>query len=98
MVRIGIFLLSLMLGAVTTAQSQSIKGKLSDLVDNKPLVAASLSLTSSTDSTRAFSAISDNNGAFEFTGLPVDSFLLQISSVGFDAYRAYVEVTDSIPN
>jgi hypothetical protein len=74
-------LLLLICISAISAHSQSIKGKLLDLIDNKPLAGATLNLTSLKDSTQQFSNVADSSGVFEFTGLPVDSFFLQVSFI-----------------
>jgi uncharacterized membrane protein YgcG len=84
-------------GSVISAHSQSIKGKLLDLIDNKPLAGATLNLTSLKDSTQQFSKVADSSGVFEFTGLPVDSFFLQVSFISYEPYKQIVATTDSIP-
>jgi hypothetical protein len=84
-------------GATITAHSQSIKGKLLDLVDNKPLAGATLTLSSLKDSTQQFKSLADSSGVFQFTGLPVDSFFLQVSYISYENYKQIVATSDSIP-
>ncbi len=52
--------------------SQSIKGKLVDLVDSKPLSGATLTLTTLKDSLNVRQAVADSSGQFRFQNLPVD--------------------------
>jgi hypothetical protein len=80
-----------------TAQSQSIKGKLLDLVDNKPLAGATLTLSSLKDSTQQFKSLADSNGVFRFDGLPVDSFFLQVSFISYENFKQIVATSDTIP-
>src|SRR5262245_44088493 len=84
--------------SVVTAHSQSIKGKLVDLVDNKPLAGATLQLKLVKDSTQSLRSVTDSKGQFEFTGLSKDSFLLTVSFIGYENYKQFIAVTDSIPN
>ncbi len=79
-------------------QAQSVKGKLLDLVDNKPLAGATLELKSVKDSTNRFAAVSDSKGEFQFTNISKDSFLLQVSYIGYENYKQFVAVNDSIPD
>jgi hypothetical protein len=79
----------------TASYAQSIKGKLLDLVDNKPLSGASVTLTGLKDSTQKFSSISDNNGSFEFKNLSRDSFTLRVSFIGYEDFKQIVGVKDS---
>jgi len=66
-----------------SAHSQSIKGKLVDLVDSKPLQSATLTLSSFKDSSRIYNAISDSTGVFRFQNLPIDSFFIKVSYSGY---------------
>jgi hypothetical protein len=84
-------------GCAVSAHSQSIKGKLLDLVDNKPLAGATLSLTSIKDSTQARFGLADSTGSFLFQGLPIDSFYFKISFTGYEQYRQIVATNDSTP-
>ena len=81
-----------------TAHSQSIKGKLADPADNRPLAGATITLSSVKDSTSFRNTISDNTGVFKFESLSNDSFFLKISSIGYDEYKQIVAVNDSVPN
>src|SRR5688572_6762225 len=94
--KIRVLLLALLLTGV--ARSQTITGKLLDLVDNKPLRGASLELRSVKDSTSRFGAISDSTGQFRFSNIPLDSFSFQVSFIGYENYKQFVALTDSIPN
>jgi len=78
--------------------SQSIKGKLADPADNKPLVGATVSLAPVKDSSSFRTGISDSLGVFKFTELPIDTFLLKVSYVGYDEFRQIVAINDSIPD
>ena len=80
------------------AHSQSIKGKLADPADNKPLVGATVSLAPVKDSNATRTGISDSLGVFKFTELPIDTFLLKVSYVGYDEFRQIVSISDSFPD
>lgn len=86
-----------MIGSVLTAHSQTIKGKLVDLVDNKPLAGATLTLTSLKDSLQIKNTVADSTGAFNFSGLGIDSFFVKMSYSGYEEYKQIVATTDSIP-
>src|SRR5438132_13329900 len=81
-----------------SANAQSIKGKLIDLIDNSPLPGATVQLSKLKDSTVTFNTVSDGKGLFRFNNLSADSFLLKISFVGYAEYRQFVTLTDSIDN
>jgi hypothetical protein len=91
-----LFLISLALSVA--AHSQSIKGKLSDPADNKPLAGATLTLTSVKDSASFRNSVADSAGVFKFEGLSIDSYFLKISFIGYDEYRQIVTISDSIPD
>ena len=94
--QIRLLLVCLLIGGVT--QAQSVKGKLLDLVDNKPLQAATVTLKPLKDSTNPFSTIADNAGQFRFSALPRDTFYLEVSYVGYENFRQFVVLSDSIPD
>jgi hypothetical protein len=78
-----------------TVNAQSIKGKLLDLSDNKPLAGATVILAKLKDSTQTIKTISKSNGAFEFNDVAADSFFLKISSIGYEEFRQIVAIKDS---
>lgn len=84
-----------MIGWGIIVHSQSIKGKLLDLVDNKPLAGATLTLTSLKDSTTKRNSVADSAGIFRFSNLPVDSFFIKVGFIGYDEYRQIVATNDS---
>jgi uncharacterized membrane protein YgcG len=84
-------------GCTVSVHSQSIKGKLLDLVDNKPLAGASLTLTSLKDSTQIKYGLADSTGSFVFQDLPIDSFFFKVSFTGYEPYRQIVATNDSTP-
>lgn len=86
-----------LLGSVLAVHSQSIKGKLVDLVDSRPLAGATLTLSSLKDSTVARSGVSDSTGSFQFSDLPIDSFYFSLSYIGYEPFRQIVSTNDSTP-
>jgi hypothetical protein len=97
MKQIRLSLLFILLSAVTV-HAQTIKGKLVDLVDNTPLAGATLQLKLVRDTTQSHSSVTDSKGQFEFNGLSRDSFILQVSFIGYENYKQFVSLNDSIPN
>ena len=85
-----------MLGLSSTAHSQSIKGKLTDPSDNKPLAGATLTLSPVKDSAAIQKTVSDKNGAFQFQALSPDSFILRVSFIGFEEYKQVIAINDSV--
>ena len=74
MVKIRLLILALFISVLSN--SQTIKGKLADPADNKPLAGATLTLTSLKDSLSTNKAVSDSKGVFQFQGISLDSFFL----------------------
>ena len=89
------FLITALVTISLSVQAQSIKGKLIDPADSKPLAGATLKLTKLKDSTIQFNIVSDSKGLFEFKDLPVDSFLLQISFLGYENFKQIVSSKDT---
>src|SRR5689334_10996145 len=85
-----------LLGLVGTTYSQTIKGKIVDLVTNKPLAGATITLTSVKDSLTKFTSLADAGGAFQFTGLPKDSFFFRLGFIGYDEFKQIVS-TGAVP-
>jgi len=84
--------------ATGSLHAQSIQGKLVDLVNNNSLQGATLQLVLVRDSSVRYGALSDNTGSFRFGNLPLDSFSLRVSYVGYALYSQFVTLTDSVPN
>ena len=76
--------------------AQSVKGKLLDADDNRPLRSATLNLTSLKDSTQRFFTTSDNNGNFKLNNLFQDSFALKISFIGYADFRQIIVLRDTL--
>ena len=80
-------LLLAILGLNVAVHSQSIKGKITDPADMKPLVGATVTLTAIKDTNSVRKEISDSVGLFSFTELPTDTFFLKVSYIGYDEYK-----------
>ncbi|HTD93621.1 MAG TPA: outer membrane beta-barrel protein [Chitinophagaceae bacterium] len=93
-----IILLVGIVGLALSVNSQSIRGKLLDLSDNRPLSGATLTLTSIKDSTKFYNSVSDTSGVFRFQGITSDSFSLKISFIGYEQSPQLIAVTDSVPD
>ncbi len=92
MLRIKLFAVVLLLVSIS-ANAQSLQGKLLDVVDNRPLKGATVSLTSLKDSTVQFHTISDKTGKFSFENVQADSFMLRVSFIGYEDYKQIVGIT-----
>lgn len=87
-----------LIGLSLSAHSQSIKGKLVDLIDSKPLAGATLTLTSLKDTLQSRYAVADSVGVFRFDNVAKDSFFLKVNFIGYAEYREIISVSDSIPS
>src|SRR4029077_16772582 len=50
------------------------------------------------DTNNVVSGVTNKEGQFEFNSLTKDSFILQVSYIGYENYKQFVSVSDSIPN
>lgn len=76
-------------------KAQTLKGRLLDLTNNRPLRTASVNLANLKDSTQKFNTVSDSSGRFEFKNLHPDSFVLTVSFVGYDDFKQIVGISNS---
>ena len=81
-----------------SAKAQTIRGKLVDLVDSRPLAGASLSITSIKDTLAIRNSIADSTGSFLFSGVAIDSYFLKVSYIGYEDFRQVVGISDSLPD
>lgn len=86
------------IGFVLISHSQTIKGKLVDLVDSRPLAGATLTLSSAKDSLKTKFAVSDTAGIFRFDNLDFDTYYVQVAFIGYESYRQLASISDSIPS
>ncbi len=77
-------------------QAQTLKGKLIDPVDNKPLAGATLKLIGFKDSSLKFNSISDSKGVFVFNNIPSDTFILKVSFIGYENFKQKVLVKNNV--
>lgn len=91
-------LLSILLVISIFSNAQSIKGRLSDPVENTRVKAATVQLQNAKDTTVFQTKLSDNNGGFNFTNLSLGNYILKATSVGFETLRRTIQLTDSLPN
>ncbi len=93
-----LFLISCTTG--TFAQSGVIKGLLLDAANRAPVRSASVIIYLAKDSTKKEikSTLTDAAGNFEISGLANNSFLIEVSSIGYQQLIRPVKVTDSLKN
>ena len=84
-----ILILILLVCFSSFANAQSNTGKLSGNILEKPgkgIGSASISLLSSTDSSVLMTTMSQENGHFKLSNIPMGKFLISVSSVGYEKY------------
>ncbi|MBL7738356.1 MAG: outer membrane beta-barrel protein [Chitinophagaceae bacterium] len=91
-----LFLFTVSTAIITNAQT--VKGKLADLVDNKPLAGATLQLKGVKDSTIIYNTVADSQGQFQFDNVTRGSFAMRVSFIGYENYRQILTLTDSLPS
>ena len=85
-------------GLCLFAQKGNIEGVIKDKSNNEIVRSATLSLFSIKENKLIKSTLSDSSGFFELKDLPVDSFNLKITSVGFQTNTIVVLVNDNNKN
>lgn len=86
-----LFILSV---AYLNAQS-TISGKLTDKIDNSPLVGASIVLLNLPDSTIYKGVAADVNGNFLIESVAKGKYILKVTYVGYSAYIKALEASDA---
>lgn len=70
--------------SVAAGGSSTISGVLQDKTDNTPIKGATVNVRLKKQPAVTQNAISDNKGYFSFSGLPADTIILSISSIGYE--------------
>jgi uncharacterized membrane protein YgcG len=87
---VTILLFALFLTMVAYSQGGVIKGRVRNFQTTAFIPGATVSLQSLRDTTNILTTVSDSAGRFQFSQLPVDSFKLAISSIGFARFSKTV--------
>lgn len=72
------------------AQSNTIKALLIDDTDKKPVKGATVSLLLRKDSSTVQNTVSDSSGAFQFSNLSIDSFIIQVKGLNYQEYLSFL--------
>ena len=80
------------------AQTSTVKGTLRDDIDKTPVSGATVVLYLQKDSSRqeVKSIVSNAQGSFELAGLATDSFMIEISSIGYEKINRSVVANESV--
>lgn len=76
------------------AQKIELNGIVTDSLNNEPIIAASIMLTSKVDSVLAGFALTDGDGKFAIEKLSAGEFFLQITYMGYKSHVEYVEIKE----
>lgn len=76
-------------------QTASIRGIVTDGADKTLLAGSTISLLLQKDSSAVKNTVSDATGAFEFTGLGNDSFIVKVNSLSYQEYLSFVTIRDN---
>lgn len=83
------------ISVIAFAQNGSIKGVISDNADKTALPGATVSLLLQSDSTLVKSTTAAADGTFTLTNLPADSFIVTITTVGYQQYVSFVTLNNN---
>ncbi len=83
------------LGAVSYAQTGTIKGTITDAADNKPVQGATVSLLLQADSSIVKTGLTDAVGGFIFDNLAADSFIVKINTIGYQEYLSFITLRNN---
>lgn len=93
-IRLTFVLLLFFVSGQLLSQEVEVKGRVLDQGNQSPLMGVSISLVSTTDSTKKFAAISDSLGDFVLRNIPRKSYRLSASFKGYAAYNQSINLTD----
>ena len=88
-------ILMTVISVIAFAQSGSIKGVISDNADKSALPGATVSLLLQTDSTLVKSTTAATDGSFTLTNLSADSFIVTITTVGYQQYVSFLNLNNN---
>lgn len=81
--------------AVSFAQNGSIKGTTRDQSDSSIIRGATISLLLQSDSSEVKRTVSDSSGNFQLMNLNTDSFIVKISSIGYQEYVSFINLHEN---
>jgi hypothetical protein len=82
--------------AMAFSQNGTIKGLVTDNTEKNPLPGATVSLLAQADSTLFKSTTTNRTGSFEFNNVEAGSFIVTITTVGYQQYVNFLKFTDTL--
>ena len=96
MMRVVLVLLVFIFWAgMASGQGITLKGKLTDKDDSKPVPGATVKIMAGKDSAGSKTVLTDTKGRFEFTGLSAGMYELAISSAGYEKIQQKINLQAS---
>jgi outer membrane receptor protein involved in Fe transport len=95
--RLGLLAAALASAATAQAQQGAVRGTLLEAGSKQPVSFASVVLLHSPDSTFVTGAQANEAGAFELTKLPLGTYILRTTAVGYRPGRRVISLTASAP-
>ncbi|MBN7809372.1 TonB-dependent receptor [Algoriphagus sp. H41] len=96
MTKTFLLLCFLIFASASQAQEVMLRGRVSDVAENKPLEFANISLLSPEDSVLVSGGMTDLNGQFDF-GAPVGRYLLRVGFIGYQNYFETINLDGKSP-
>ncbi len=93
-----IFILTILMsvfGSVSIAQNAGIKGSIKDQKDSTIISGATVSLLLQSDSSSVQTVLADSSGNFMINNLSADSFIVKVSTVGYQDYISFITLRDT---
>ena len=81
--------------SISFAQTGSIKGTLRDNEDSSVIRGATISILLQSDSSIFKSVVSDASGIFQLDNLPADSFIVKITTVGYQERVSFITLNEN---
>ncbi len=82
--------------SATWAQNAGIKGNINDKTDNKPVVAATVSLLKQLDSSVVSTTLTSTTGSFSFVNLTADSFIVKVNALNYQEFISFITLKDTV--
>ena len=97
---LSLFLLLHSFALISMAQQPGIKGILQDAADKSPVAGATVTISIQSDSAHKAikSTITDTKGNFELLDIANESYIIEISFIGYQPLKRRVVVKDSLNN
>ncbi|CAN5833935.1 TonB-dependent receptor [soil metagenome] len=83
-------------GAISFGQTAGIKGITRDNTDSSLISGATVELLLQADSSIVTSVLSANDGSFSFKNLDPDSFIIKVSTIGYQDYVSFITLKNVV--